>query len=157
MTSAPIRRPWRNRGVIEESESARNGDGATPSDPSGHETRPQERGATQTSWLSLPVFVRCNPRLRGRESNPSDWSLSRPHKAALRITRPPRIVPARPSSRGSTRRRDSNPNHQVAHGRESTQGANPLPAGYKTYLWNKDKGAENLGKWADAAYAQAHS
>lgn len=42
-------------------------------------------------------------------------------------------------------------------GKESTQGANPLPAGHKTYLWNKDKGAENLGKWADAAYAQAHT
>lgn len=43
------------------------------------------------------------------------------------------------------------------NGKESTQGNNPLPAGYKTYLWNKDKGAENLGKWVDAAYDQAHT
>jgi hypothetical protein len=41
-------------------------------------------------------------------------------------------------------------------GKESTQGKNPLPSNYKVYLWNSDKGAVNLGKWAEAAYQQAH-
>jgi antiphage defense system Thoeris ThsB-like protein len=40
--------------------------------------------------------------------------------------------------------------------KESTQGTNPLPSKYKVYLWVKDKGAENLGKWGEAAYQQAH-
>ncbi len=43
------------------------------------------------------------------------------------------------------------------NGNESTQGANPLAAKYKVYLWNKDKGAENLGRWVDAAYDQANA
>jgi hypothetical protein len=41
-------------------------------------------------------------------------------------------------------------------GNESEQGTNPLPAGYPVYLWNKDKGAENLGKWVDAAFEAAN-
>jgi hypothetical protein len=41
-------------------------------------------------------------------------------------------------------------------GNESTQGTNPLPAGYPVYMWNKNNGAENLGKWVDAAYDAAH-
>lgn len=43
------------------------------------------------------------------------------------------------------------------HGNESQQGKNPLPSGYPVYLWNKDKGAENLGKWVDAAFDAANS
>jgi hypothetical protein len=42
------------------------------------------------------------------------------------------------------------------NGNESTQGESPLPTEYKVYLWNKDNGAENLGRWAEAAYKQAH-
>ena len=42
------------------------------------------------------------------------------------------------------------------NGKESTKGANPLPGKYKVYLWYNDKGAENLGRWAEAAYQQAH-
>ncbi len=42
------------------------------------------------------------------------------------------------------------------NGDESTQGANPLPDDYPVYLWVKDKGAENLGKWVDAAYDAAN-
>jgi hypothetical protein len=30
-------------------------------------------------------------------------------------------------------------------------GPNPLPSGYKVYLWNKDDGYENLGDWVEAA------
>ena len=30
-------------------------------------------------------------------------------------------------------------------------GANPLPAGFKTYLWNKDDGYKNFGSWVEAA------
>jgi len=43
------------------------------------------------------------------------------------------------------------------NGNESEQGANPLPAGYPVYLWNKDKGAENLGKWVNAAFDTANA
>jgi len=39
--------------------------------------------------------------------------------------------------------------------KESAQGANPLPAGYPVYLWNTNKGEENLGKWVDAAFDAA--
>lgn len=42
------------------------------------------------------------------------------------------------------------------NGNESEQGENPLPSGYPVYLWVKDKGAENLGKWVDAAYDAAN-
>lgn len=41
-------------------------------------------------------------------------------------------------------------------GNASKQGKNPLPEGYPVYLWIKDKGAENLGKWVDAAYEAAN-
>lgn len=30
-------------------------------------------------------------------------------------------------------------------------GRNPLPPGYKVYLWNKEKGPENLGRWIEEA------
>lgn len=30
-------------------------------------------------------------------------------------------------------------------------GRNPLPAKYKTYLWNNDKGYENFGTWVEEA------
>jgi hypothetical protein len=43
------------------------------------------------------------------------------------------------------------------NGQESTQGANPLPSDYPVYLWNSDKGAENLGKWVDKAFDAANS
>lgn len=36
-------------------------------------------------------------------------------------------------------------------GNEDEMGANPLPAGYKTYLWNKDDGYTNFGSWVEAA------
>lgn len=42
------------------------------------------------------------------------------------------------------------------NGKESVQGKNPLPTAYPVYLWNKNKGAENLGKWVEAAYDTAH-
>jgi hypothetical protein len=42
------------------------------------------------------------------------------------------------------------------NGNESTRGENPLPSTYKVYLWNKDEGAKNLGRWSEAAYQQAH-
>jgi len=34
-------------------------------------------------------------------------------------------------------------------------GGNPLPAEYKKYLWNKDNGRENLGKWIEQAAQEA--
>lgn len=34
-------------------------------------------------------------------------------------------------------------------------GANPLPAGYPLYLWNKDKGFKNLGAWIEEAANKA--
>ena len=36
-------------------------------------------------------------------------------------------------------------------GLTDTTGLNPLPAGYATYLWNNDKGRENLGDWIEKA------
>jgi hypothetical protein len=33
-------------------------------------------------------------------------------------------------------------------------GANPLPAGYRVYLWNKENGRENLGRWIESAASQ---
>jgi hypothetical protein len=42
------------------------------------------------------------------------------------------------------------------NGKESTQGENPLSSEYRVYLWNSDNGAENLGRWVDAAYDQAN-
>ena len=41
-------------------------------------------------------------------------------------------------------------------GSEATEGTNPLPSKYRVYGWNKDRGAENLGRWSEAAYQQAH-
>lgn len=37
------------------------------------------------------------------------------------------------------------------NGEESKQGNNPLPEGYPVYMWNKDEGSKNLGKWVDEA------
>lgn len=34
---------------------------------------------------------------------------------------------------------------------EPRLGPNPLPAGYKTYRWNKDSGPSNLGTWVENA------
>lgn len=34
-------------------------------------------------------------------------------------------------------------------------GPNPLPSGYKTYLWNKDDGYKNFGAWLEAAAKSA--
>jgi hypothetical protein len=42
------------------------------------------------------------------------------------------------------------------YGEESAEGTNPLPYGFPVYLWNKDKGSENLGRWVDAAFDAAH-
>jgi hypothetical protein len=42
------------------------------------------------------------------------------------------------------------------YGNESQQGANPLPAKYPVYLWNKNKGSENLGMWVKDAFAAAN-
>ncbi len=42
------------------------------------------------------------------------------------------------------------------NGNESTKGTNPVPVGYPVYLWNKDKGAGNMGKWVDSAYDAAN-
>lgn len=41
------------------------------------------------------------------------------------------------------------------NGETDPTGANPLPAGYPVYLWNKNNGAENLGKWIEAAAIKA--
>lgn len=45
--------------------------------------------------------------------------------------------------------------HNIADkdGKRAAKGANPLPAGSKTYDWVNDDGYNNLGKWVDAAYA----
>jgi hypothetical protein len=34
-------------------------------------------------------------------------------------------------------------------------GDNPLPTGYRKYLWNNENGRENLGKWIEAAAISA--
>lgn len=41
------------------------------------------------------------------------------------------------------------------YGETDDTGTNPLPAGYPLYLWNKNNGAENLGKWIDKAAEDA--
>ncbi len=41
------------------------------------------------------------------------------------------------------------------NGETDPTGANPLPDGYPVYLWNKNNGAENLGKWIEAAAIKA--
>lgn len=38
---------------------------------------------------------------------------------------------------------------------EDSLGTNPLPAGYPTYKWNTDKGAENIAKWVEKAAEEA--
>ena len=35
-------------------------------------------------------------------------------------------------------------------------GINPLPTGYKKYLWNTDNGRENLGTWIERAAREAN-
>lgn len=40
-------------------------------------------------------------------------------------------------------------------GETDEQGDNPLPAGYPTYLWNKDEGGKNLGAWIEKAATAA--
>jgi hypothetical protein len=40
-------------------------------------------------------------------------------------------------------------------GETDETGVNPLPAGYKRYLWNSDEGRENLGKWIEQAARDA--
>mgnify|MGYP000958411919 FL=1 len=40
-------------------------------------------------------------------------------------------------------------------GETDETGSNPLPAGYKKYLWNSDNGRENLGKWIEQAARDA--
>lgn len=37
------------------------------------------------------------------------------------------------------------------NGNVDDAGSNPLPAGYNTYLWNKDEGYKNFGTWVEAA------
>lgn len=34
-------------------------------------------------------------------------------------------------------------------------GVSPLPAGHRIYLWNKENGRENLGKWIEEAAIKA--
>ena len=41
-------------------------------------------------------------------------------------------------------------------GETDYKGSNPLPSKYSTYDWVNDDGYNNLGKWVDAAYDQAH-
>jgi hypothetical protein len=41
-------------------------------------------------------------------------------------------------------------------GQTDYKGTNPLPWKYMTYDWINDNGYDNLGKWVDAAYHQAH-
>lgn len=41
------------------------------------------------------------------------------------------------------------------NGNVDDAGSNPLPAGHKKYLWNKDSGRENLGKWIEFAAKEA--
>ncbi len=41
------------------------------------------------------------------------------------------------------------------NGNTDDTGENPLPAGYKKYLWNNDNGRENLGTWIEQAAKEA--
>lgn len=41
------------------------------------------------------------------------------------------------------------------NGDDDDAGVNPLPKGYKKYLWNNDKGVQNLGKWIETAAKEA--
>ena len=40
-------------------------------------------------------------------------------------------------------------------GETDETGSNPLPSGYKKYLWFNDDGIENLGKWIELAAREA--
>jgi hypothetical protein len=40
-------------------------------------------------------------------------------------------------------------------GNTDPTGANPLPSGYRKYLWNNENGRENLSKWIEEAARQA--
>jgi hypothetical protein len=42
-----------------------------------------------------------------------------------------------------------------SRGETDSDGANPLPGGYKVYLWNNNKGAENLARWIEQAAQDA--
>jgi hypothetical protein len=37
------------------------------------------------------------------------------------------------------------------YGQVDDAGPNPLPPGYKVYLWNRDEGYKNFGAWVEAA------
>jgi MTH538 TIR-like domain (DUF1863) len=39
---------------------------------------------------------------------------------------------------------------------KDTKGVNPLPSKYSTYDWVNDDGYDNLGRWVNAAYDEAH-
>jgi hypothetical protein len=41
------------------------------------------------------------------------------------------------------------------NGQTDPTGTNPLPAGYKRYLWNNNEGAKNLGIWIEEAAKKA--
>jgi hypothetical protein len=41
------------------------------------------------------------------------------------------------------------------HGNTDIMGQNPLPNGYPVYKWNHNNGAENLGRWIEAAALKA--
>lgn len=41
------------------------------------------------------------------------------------------------------------------NGDTDTMGANPVPSDYPIYKWNHNNGAENLGKWIEAAAVKA--
>ena len=41
------------------------------------------------------------------------------------------------------------------NGNTDDTGVNPLPAGYRVYLWNTESGRENLGRWIEEAAAKA--
>lgn len=47
-------------------------------------------------------------------------------------------------------------NIKDSSGNTDYKGANPLPAGYRTYDWVDDAGYTNLGTWVDRAYDAAH-
>ncbi len=41
------------------------------------------------------------------------------------------------------------------NGNVDDTGTNPLPSGYRVYLWNKENGRENLGNWIESAASHA--
>ncbi len=44
---------------------------------------------------------------------------------------------------------------QDRYGNTDPTGENPLPSGYKKYLWNTDNGRVNLGRWIEEAARKA--